>query len=402
MIDKLLHILTEIDSSNSQDIQNALNYSKEVGLIKATESAKLPFHINVISSAAIGRLKETAHSMILTDLLHKDKIRDLFLAYFFNDKIDPKNFTEIYRPDTKHIDVSLRGKDFFLIVENKVNNADEQKGQIYRYVEIANKVYKYNYSQIIVLYLNSDNYEPPSEWSLTKEGKGVDNILADGKLPLENLIVKSYKHDIIGWLKNARDSIDNRDAELYIDSALCQYIDYLENKFEISNRYDNMNNKINKLLFQQLELTQDNHQKSLETVEDAIKNVEQLETYLYELKYSFLKSLLVECQQSLNRESKLVDSDTLSIDFRYNNKLLSVQLCIEDKNKLWWVIRDDSGKSSKKIISYFEELAAKEGLVVEPNCECREYNPIWNYTSPKNAVQRYNTLINILEKEELL
>ena len=119
-----------------------------------------PFHLNVISAAARGRLKETAHSIILHDLLHHPIILSSFLEDIVGIEADTFSISDIEYPDRDRIDLSLRSKNKYLIIENKVNSAEEQKGQLYRYVSQAEKTH--NKDDIIILYLTPSSYMAPT------------------------------------------------------------------------------------------------------------------------------------------------------------------------------------------------------------------------------------------------
>lgn len=121
--------------------------------------------------------------------------------------------------ETDRVDVALKGEDIFIIIENKVNSAEEQRNQVYRYVhEIAIDKYGYSLSQIYVIYLNPTNHNPPSEYSLCDENN-ENNVFEE--LGEEHYTVQSYKYDITDWLRCL--SVTN---EPHIDSALDQYIDF--------------------------------------------------------------------------------------------------------------------------------------------------------------------------------
>lgn len=198
------------------------------------ESTK-PFYINVIKAAARGRLKETAHSIILHDLLHHPVILSSFLEEIVG--VDGATFSvdEISYPDQNRIDLSLANRSKFLILENKVNAAQEQEGQIYRYYSLA-KDLGYNYEDIIILYLNPYSSQPPSIYSRSKDGLGKEGEVTT--IPIEKIIVRDFKHDILNWLRKLEKQINPRKRnEPYLSSAICQYIDYLEDYFELKDIY---------------------------------------------------------------------------------------------------------------------------------------------------------------------
>lgn len=195
----------------------------------------LPFHINVISAAARGKLKETAHSIILHDLLLHPVILDSFIKNVIGISDNPFTKDNIDTPDKNRIDLCIRNKDFFLIIENKVNNAEEQPGQLYRYCKLAQEEYGFGINKMHILYLNPDHNEPPSLFSRSKNGKGKEDD--PETIGVERIKIKNYKHDIYDWLKKCKDDISSQSKnEPFLQSALNQYIDYLEERFKMNHR----------------------------------------------------------------------------------------------------------------------------------------------------------------------
>ena len=120
--------------------------SKHVDEIISRHLSIRPFHLNVIEAACRGRFKETGHSLVLADLLKHPIIQSSFIERFLNIQHEFMDVTA----EKDRVDVALKGKDIFVIVENKVNAADEQKNQVYRYVhEIGIK--KYGFMSYILI-----------------------------------------------------------------------------------------------------------------------------------------------------------------------------------------------------------------------------------------------------------
>lgn len=170
---------------------------------------------NIIKAIVRRKLHETSHSKILVELLRSDEmIRISFMDEFIE--------TGIYKGGKCNIDVEKDGIDiciefgnYVVIIENKVNNAPEQKSQIDRYV--TNKLDSYPTKQIYVLYLTRDYPAPPSEYSWS-ETKGKCRI-----------ILKTYRKDITNWIKKIYEA-DDRYYSLH--TALYQYKTYLEYIFD--------------------------------------------------------------------------------------------------------------------------------------------------------------------------
>lgn len=222
-------------------LKDSLWYGQQVNKIVEHYISSRPFHLNVIEAACHGRFKETGHSMVLAEMLRHPIIQASFLETFLGLKYDHLEVAA----ETDRVDVSLKGDGIFIIVENKINGAVEQDSQVYRYVhEIGMEKYGYALSQIYVIYLNPTNRASPTDFSLCDKN-GKHNAFKE--LGCEHYIVLSYKDDITNWLGNL--TIDN---EPLIQSAIEQYIDFLESKFNTLDKA--MNNEIKELLLKELQI----------------------------------------------------------------------------------------------------------------------------------------------------
>lgn len=216
---------------------------------------ELPYHLNVISSAARGKLKEIAHTMILTDLLKCPEIQKSFIKYFFD--IEINNGLTIHRERREELgqpDIILYNNEVCIIIENKVNSGPEQDSQCGRYYLIARDKLKSvdeknKDEHIYFLYLNPNNRNQPSKNSLKipKTDKLVTEVLG------ERFIVKSFAYDIREWLEQLYNELkdykgkENKNEE-YLISGIYQYMDYLDCKYETGKRFDGMNNKLEEYL----------------------------------------------------------------------------------------------------------------------------------------------------------
>lgn len=220
-----------------------------VGLYKEKNELldKLPYHLNVISSAARGKLKEIAHTMILTDLLKCPEIQKSFIKYFFD--IEINNGLTIHRERREELgqpDIILYNNEICIIIENKVNSGPEQDSQCGRYYLIARDKLKSvdeknKDEHIYFLYLNPNNRNQPSKNSLKipdSEDKLVTDILG------ERFIVRSFAYDIREWLEQLYNELKDSKNEEYLKSGIYQYMDYLDCKYETGKRFDGMNNKL--------------------------------------------------------------------------------------------------------------------------------------------------------------
>lgn len=263
-IDFIFSIIDEGQKAFLNECASLLSLADKLAHTKEEFLKKIPFPINVIEMAARGKLKETAHSAILQRLLTKQEILESFIKEIVG--LYPTGFmtNDVELPDTNRIDVCINGDKYCIIVENKVNSAVEQPGQIYRYVNVV-KEKGYEESNIYVVYLNPNHYAMPSDYSLTEDGKGEKRIPED--IEQTRLIIKSYSRDIYNWIKKVFDETPKDKSNAYLLSALHQYLNYLENFFYLTDEYKDMNDELRKTLLDRLSGT---------TPEDRIKELNSM------------------------------------------------------------------------------------------------------------------------------
>ena len=229
---------------NEQELSDLLDFAKEFSITKENEKQKLPFHLNLIDQLHIN---ENAHSRILMHLLrYQDKERKYVFLSSLIELICKKKQKEGFRfvlesiqnpsftHDKENIDLWVRDENYAIIFENKVYNAVDQEAQLCRYIDKTNKRYKLE--NIFVIYLPKYDKEPDRQsWGNFEESFRPRYA----KL--------SYYYDILPWLKdNVRPRIE--DKELFLQTAIIQYIDYLEGLFKKREIDKTMNMELNKLI----------------------------------------------------------------------------------------------------------------------------------------------------------
>lgn len=327
-------------------LKQGIKYGRQVSEIIARHLSLRPFHLNVIEAACHGRFKETGHSLVLADILRHPVIQSSFIEAFLSIEHEFMDVTA----ETDRVDVALRGKDIFIIVENKVNAAEEQKNQVYRYVhEIGIDRYGYTPSQIYVLYLNPTNRNIPSEYSLCDENN-EHNVFEE--LGDDHYNVLSYKYDITNWLREL--SIND---EPHIDSALDQYIDYLETKFHTSPLDKNMNSEIKNLLLKELQVVNKPLEEQIAALANQYDKTEELLRAIESLKIEIRKELSLK----MIREWQKQIEQQLGISLREDSHSFGVQL----NNKVWLGVWD--GHDSQDHLPYwgFQFNSFKKGTMPE-------------------------------------
>nr|WP_311149695.1 PD-(D/E)XK nuclease family protein [uncultured Prevotella sp.] len=310
--------------------KNGIRLSERVHQLIKTYLDMTPFHLNVIEAACRGRFKETGHSLVLANLLKHPVIQSSFIKNFLNIQHEYMHVTA----EKNRIDVALKGKDIFVIIENKVNDAEEMENQIYRYVnDIGIKKYGFTLPQIYVLYLNPTNRTLPSPYSLCDKNK-ENNVFE--ALEKEHFKVLSYKYDITDWLRKL--SIEN---EPHIASALDQYIDFLENKFYTSPIYQNMNKEIKDFILKELHIEGLTLQEQITALKNEQEKVtallDSIESLRIELRKEESNRLMREWQSEIEKEISL-SQDEHSFGIQLKNQVwLGVWDGYDAKNNLpYW------------------------------------------------------------------
>lgn len=388
MIDTL-RLSNQLFQYKLDGLRDNIILSNQVSDVIQKHLAIRPFRLNVIEAACHGRFKETGHSLVLADMLKHPKIQASFLERFLGIQHDFMKVTA----EKDRVDVALKGEDIFIIVENKVNSAGEQENQVYRYVhEIGEDKYGYDLSQIYVVYLNPTDQTLPSDYSLCDEN-GENNVFeAIGE---DHYAIQSYKYDITSWLR--RLSIE---GEPHINSALDQYIDFLETKFHNSPLDKNMNNEIKQLILKELAIEGKSFEEQMDALNSQSKKVAELSTALEELKIELKKAeshrVMREWQnqvvQKLNIELKH-DEHSFGILLK-NNVWLGIWDGYDDKKfgyKPYWGVQCDSYKPGNmpEIEKPIEELLK----IADIRKSESENGWIAFYTTQK-GVERFISLYN--------
>ena len=338
--------------------KNGIRLSERVHQITKTHLDKMPFHLNVIEAACRGHFKETGHSLVLANLLKHPVIQSSFIKNILNIQHEYMHVTA----EKNRIDVALKGKDIFVIIENKVNDAEEMENQIYRYVnEIGIKKYDFTLSQIYVIYLNPTNRTLPSLYSLCDKNKENNVFEALGK---EHFKVLSYKYDITDWLRKL--SIEN---EPHIASALDQYIDFLENKFYTSSIYQNMNKEIKDFILKELHIEGLTLQEQITALKNEQEKVttllDSIEDLRIELRKEESNRLMREWQSEIEKEISL-SQDEHSFGIQLKNQVwLGVWDGYDAKNNLpYWGFQLENYKKSEMpdLLESIKKLIEKSNI----------------------------------------
>lgn len=297
----ILRLFDTIDES----LHNTLNLCWNISNSYKNELSKYPFMINLLDDALRSeRLKETAHSRILYRILHDKNMQKRFVEHFLPNVNCSFESIHIPYPDRHRIDLTIKSDNFFLIIENKINNAPEQTKQINNYVEVAQKTYPDE--QIYVLYLGGETNICPSEKSMSAN---VRNLLED------RLILKNYKDDIAPWIASVYDQIDFN-TQPFLKSTLLSYKIYLENKYKLNK----MNNKLDKALVETLGLESMSIAEKINVIEDQIDNIDKIRERLDSLLNSYNEQSMIQDINEWYKQCSDILSDKIVLTMANNTE----------------------------------------------------------------------------------
>lgn len=397
-MENILNILEVLEHTALASISDTLSLSASFGQCYSEMDTLFPVSINPLVDAHFNqRLKETAHSRILYSLLTgSDFVKNHFLHYFLDNGVSLANITIPY-PDKNRIDLTIKGDDFYLIIENKVNGAQEQEKQIDRYVKIAEETYPKE--QIYVLYLNKEKHNIPSKLSLSHETK-VD--LGD------NFICKDYKHDILKWLYCVNDEIIF-DTEPQLKSAIMVYIGYLEEYFQTSKQQEIMNNKLDNLIIEQLQLENKTTSDKLKVIEDELTNLNKLKERLEEIQELYQNEYNEENFKTWYKESAEQIDDNIALtresptefgfDFEFRKSRFRCELSV-DAGGYYWGICHISGRTNKHDIGNLRNIVLNSRLGFHNYEGNAEEWVVSDYASENDIVERFVALTSIIENNK--
>ncbi|KAA6321264.1 hypothetical protein EZS27_029067 [termite gut metagenome] len=273
------------------------NFSKKY----KEQKDKLPYHINLLD---LLHADENAHSRILGKLLNqkspnkKFEILESFANYLlkkrnnFNFKVTNPMITV----GKQRIDLLVKEPDkYALIIENKIHNARDQGNQLARYIEECYSL-GFKYPKIYVVYLTNDGTKKPdnNSWESPNEEKLYKEGFKDRFLEL------SYRNDILPWIKES--VIPNcRVKDSFLYSALEQYVDYLEGRFNLRLIDKEMNKELQKFIRKELGLN-NNHNENLSILSEKRETLKNVFNQITKIETEELEELINELKERLGKD----------------------------------------------------------------------------------------------------
>ena len=265
-----------MDKDNSARIEDIL---KEIRELKEQHEKRADtgefFNVFLIDGV---KIDEDRHSAILADLLNPNgshRQGNVFLKHFLNlellglaDYSDLRWLEDFYvkrKANSKYgeIDILLEKKDYAcIIIENKIHDAEDQKGQLNRYYRYAKE--NFTDEQIKLIYLTRYGGVP--------SGKSLRGVDGQEALDVGRVIRMSYKSAIVGWLENCLAEVKDATKATPIREVLFQYQEHIKNLTDLPTKEDcSMNNKIVSILADNYDLItelEDSIPKAKEHIQD--------------------------------------------------------------------------------------------------------------------------------------
>ncbi len=270
---------------NEQQLSDLWNFASEFSKIKEEEQKKLPFHLNLVDQLHIN---ENAHSRILMHLLSYtnengkyvfltsliDLIKERLSGDFGKITIESPKITQ----EKERIDLWVMDKNYAIIFENKIYNADDREAQLSNYIGKTLK-HDYNKNQIFVVYLSQYPKEPePQSW-----GEYKDSFRS-------RYVNLSYCYDILPWLKDkVMPCIECK--EQFLQSAIIQYIDYLEGLFKIRNIDEPMNKELQKLIIKQFDLSEKSDKECISFLREKSDSINEVSQQMNKMIEDYRKNI---------------------------------------------------------------------------------------------------------------
>ena len=390
----IFDLVKDIEAQVVSETEYLFDLVEAVEKIKEEWLSKLPYHLNVIDELHIN---ENAHSRILTKLLQyksesgRYEFLESLLAYIVT-KRDCTAFGYIIIKEPQitqekcRIDLWVRDKEYAIIFENKVYNARDQEHQLSKYIN-QTKQCNYREEQIFVVYLSSWGQEPEEQsWDKYKD------VFASRYVNL------SLRDDIVNWLKK-QVILNIRDKDFYLNSAVLQYIDYLEGIYKKRTIDKEMNMEIRKVIEERLKLDKclDNREKVRilqSKIDDMDEILQQMETMQNEYRNKIFASWREEVANRYPQYRHTTPEDDTHVGVIMEIGGIEVWAYIFENSQLYCQVEMSRDLPNKKrnIKKSWVYLGLEDLLPQE------QTDAIWKYFDYNDFEGVFNCFLQVVEK----
>lgn len=386
-----LGFLLQMEQSIENEYRILLDFVADFKNQSMKEKRTLPYHINVIDMLHID---ENSHSRILYQLLRfvNDKgefeILNSLLDYIQRLKCAEKfGRIVVKRPritqEKARIDLWIRDSQYAIIFENKIYNANDQEAQLARYID-RTRAENYEEEEIYVVYLSQTDQAPDKQsWGR------YQTSFADRYVNL------SFRNHILPWLKG--DVLPNvRQKDAYLQSALVQYIDYLEGLFAIRNINETMNMKLDQLISDQLELDKCKDDKErVCLLADKIKDLQALGNQMEALKNSIRQNIFKAWRDEVKKKYPNLEEgypdDFAGISLRIDGKETVIR--INNDSQLYCQAEFSNSLSDQERLIAGSSLLQLADLLPRKNPTC-----VWRYFDIHDYDGVYRCFLRVVDR----
>lgn len=406
-----INLSGSIINYNIAELKKTFTVLAEFNSIYEEEKSNLPYHINLIDEL---HADENAHSRILAKLLrYKEDNKYPFLESFFTNLCGFK--LNIEKPKVEkvdscgRIDIPIFDEKYVVVIENKVTDKaidqnTDKGGQLARYIETIHKNYNRPLENIYVVYTPKYTREPVDECWINDENYSYQDEFTSRYCSI------SYRDMIYPWLKDEiLPSVFEND--IYLRSAITQYIDYLEGTFKLRTIDENMNMKLQEFIKQELGLLDTQPEEAKKILSDKKAELENAITQIELLSTEYSKQIMIEqfgqWRTMIEQDfpTMKVVSDNFRIDkncinvgveFSMDNEKFVAMIEVNEVNKpnIYVGIGRHFVSNAKHLVSSkMDNIMNNQELIKSDNWW---YG--WKYTSIPNAYMRLKNLINEITK----
>lgn len=397
-----ISILEDIDMIEciiQEEWYNTLSFCDGFSLSIAKEKQKLPYHLNIIDELHIN---ENANSRILYKLLlyknieGKYEILESLIDYIKrNAHSSDFNKIQVKKPcitqEKQRIDLWVRDKDYAIIFENKIYNATDQDAQIARYID---KTIDCNYKEenIFIIYLPPFSSKEPESKSWGRYKKHFE----------KRYINLSFRDNILSWLENnVLPQINSKD--IYLHSAIRQYIDYLRGLFNIRTIHKQMNMNLHEILTKHYKLDEcSTDQERIEIIEEKIEEINEISNQLESLKQSLenkiRKSYVLKWKKYLQNNYSNYYEEYVKLEWDNDDIFVGFVLTLCNKKVIIYIEKYNGQLcctleclNNCKISSSLKKLLQE--LLPDNSDEC-----LWKYFSIDDYNAVFNCFKNVIKK----
>ena len=396
-----------IISHNISELKKTFTSLAEFNTIYEAEKSNLPYHINLIDEL---HADENAHSRILAKLLrYKENDIYPFLESFlinlcgFHLNIEQPRVEKV--DSCGRIDIPIFDKEYVVVIENKVTDKaidqnTDKGGQLARYIETIHENYKRPLESIYVVYTPKYTREPVDECWINNKDYSYQEEFTSRYCSI------SYRDLIYPWLKDTILPFISEN-DIYLRSAITQYIDYLEGTFKLRTIDKHMNMKLQKFIKNELKLNDAQPEEAIKILSNKKKELDEAITQVEILRNEYGKQILIEqfgqWEAMLKKDfpSMEIVNDSFKIDkncinvgikFSIDNEEFVAMIEVNEVNKpniYVGIGRHFVSNAKHQVSSKLDEIINKQNLTKPDNWW---YG--WKYTSIPNAYMRLKNLIN--------